>query len=79
MPMSAVTETLCTHIIFGFAKINDTGRLSPVENTDVKAYNQLVSLKDKNPNLRVLISVQDGFDILFSANLTTKMRYFEIF
>ena len=74
MPISAIPPSLCTHLIFAFAMINDKGSLVPVHNTDVQIYKELLSMKNENPDLRILISVQNGFDVMLTSNITMKNR-----
>jgi len=51
-----IDPTLCTHIIIGFAKINE-GLLSPMMKEDEQIYQEIVALKKKSPELKVLLSV----------------------
>ena len=51
-----IDPTLCTHIIIGFAKINE-GLLSPMMKDDEQIYQEIVALKKKSPELKVLLSV----------------------
>lgn len=52
---------VCTHIIYAFAKVDwDTGLIANGDQKKVKHernYKQLMTLKVKNPNLKILISV----------------------
>lgn len=77
MPISAIPPSLCTHLIFGFAMINDKGSLVPVHDTDVQIYKELLSMKNENPDLRILISVQNGFDVMLTSNITMKNSFAE--
>lgn len=58
-----VDPTLCTHIIFAFAKINANYELEAFEWNDPweewapGMYNRTVALKKKNPKLKVLLAV----------------------
>lgn len=48
---------LCTHIIYAFAGLKDN-KLVPTEDTDTGGmYQKTVALKEKNPNLKVLLAV----------------------
>ena len=47
---------LCTHIIIGFAKIKD-GLLFPMMKEDEQIYQEIVALKQKSPEFKVLLSV----------------------
>ena len=47
---------LCTHIIYAFASLKDN-KLVPTEETDTAIYLKAVALKEKNPNLKVMLAV----------------------
>lgn len=48
---------LCTHVIYAFAGLKDN-RLMPTESNDMtETYVKAVALKEKNPNLKVLLAV----------------------
>jgi hypothetical protein len=67
---------LAQHTTFGLpiAMINEKGSLVPVHNTDVQIYKEFLSMKNENPDLRILISVQNGFDVMLTSNITMKNR-----
>lgn len=77
MSLSTIPPRLCTHLIFAFAEVNDLGNLVPVHQSDIAAYKELTSMKGTNPDLRVMISVQDGFDWVLSANTSVKNSFAE--
>jgi chitinase len=50
--------TLCTHVNYAFAFMNPDYSLKPVEwNDESQLYGETMALKQKNPNLKVLIAV----------------------
>ncbi|KAK9505296.1 hypothetical protein O3M35_009385 [Rhynocoris fuscipes] len=55
---SSVDPYLCTHIIVGFA-IVENGTLQPKNSSDTLEYRNIINLKLINPSLKVLLSVQD--------------------
>ncbi|KAK7915799.1 hypothetical protein WMY93_011560 [Mugilogobius chulae] len=58
-----IDPNLCTHIIFGFANIDNQNNLVPAESTDTALYDQLNSLKSSNSQLKTLLAVGGpGFD-----------------
>jgi len=52
---SAIDTSLCTHVIYGFAKV-DNNTLLPEHPDDIQIYEQVVALKKKEPNMTILIS-----------------------
>ena len=58
-----IDPTLCTHIIYAFAKINDAMQLASFEWNDESTqwhsgmYQKVINLKTQNPNLKVLLAV----------------------
>lgn len=66
---------LFTHIIFAYAKV-DNYNLSMYKGEDVKPYRQLVALKEINPKLKILLSVQEGlFELLTGPKDTLAAFY----
>ncbi|CAF1510863.1 unnamed protein product, partial [Didymodactylos carnosus] len=58
---------LCTHINFAFAKVLESLALAPYEEDDAHGwtggpgmYERVIKLKEKNPNLRILLSEYPG-------------------
>lgn len=55
--------TLCTHVVYAFANLNSEFKLSPTEDADETKgtqpglYERILSLKAKNPNLKILLAV----------------------
>ena len=47
---------ICTHVIYAFAGIKDN-KIEPTEENDEEYYKQMVALKEKNPNLKVLLAI----------------------
>jgi chitinase len=74
MPAAVPVEKL-THINFAFARIDDNGRLVFEDSKFVPALKSLLALKQRNPRLKVLISVggweAEGFS---DAALTQESR-----
>ncbi|KAK7113630.1 hypothetical protein V1264_012881 [Littorina saxatilis] len=59
---SDIDATLCTHIIYAFAHVNSVDNtLATVRYNDLELYNNVTSLKAKNPDLKVLLAV-GGFN-----------------
>ncbi|KAK7113629.1 chitinase-3-like protein 1 isoform X1 [Littorina saxatilis] len=59
---SDIDATLCTHIIYAFARVNSVDNtLATVRYNDLELYNNVTSLKAKNPDLKVLLAV-GGFN-----------------
>ncbi|XP_023213802.1 chitotriosidase-1-like [Centruroides sculpturatus] len=71
---SDIDPTLCTHILIGFASVVD-GVLVPSKPSDIKGYEWTVSLKRKNPKLKVMLSAGGGSEFsnaVFSSHNRTK-------
>ncbi|RWS29883.1 Sar s 18 allergen (chitinase-like protein) [Leptotrombidium deliense] len=51
-----IVPTLCTHIIYAFAGLKDH-KLTPTEESDELLYDKVIALKEKNPNLKVLLAI----------------------
>jgi len=72
---SDIDPNLFTHIVFAYAKIENY-LLAMSHGDDVKPYRQLAALKERNPNLKVLLSVQDGvFELLTGPKDTLSSFY----
>ncbi|XP_067121732.1 chitinase-3-like protein 2 isoform X2 [Centruroides vittatus] len=56
---SDIDPTLCTHILIGFASVVDSC-VVPSKPSDIKGYEWTVSLKRKNPKLKVMLSAGGG-------------------
>ena len=57
--VSSVDGSLCTHLIVGFAIVND-GKIVPTQPQDVEVYRNAVQLKKVLPQLKVMLSVGGG-------------------
>lgn len=57
--VSSVDGSLCTHLIVGFAIINN-GKIVPTQPQDVEVYRNAVQLKKVLPQLKVMLSVGGG-------------------
>ncbi|XP_067133094.1 acidic mammalian chitinase-like [Centruroides vittatus] len=53
-----IDVNLCTHIILGFAGVHKSEVSYDIE--DIPGYRWTVSLKDKNPNLKIMLSLGGG-------------------
>ncbi|XP_027716210.1 oviduct-specific glycoprotein-like [Vombatus ursinus] len=61
---------LCTHLVYAFASMQNN-RITPTErNDEEKMYPQLKSLKERNKDLRILLSIGGWY---FGTNRFTKM------
>jgi GH18 family chitinase len=66
---ASIDPTLCTHIIYAFATIK-SNKLSPESESNLDGYKELVSLRDANPKLKILISCK-GFSLPITLDLIT--------
>ncbi|XP_072932280.1 probable chitinase 10 [Epargyreus clarus] len=51
-----VDPTLCTHIIYAFATLKDH-KLTEGDEKDAEMYDKVVALREKNPNLKILLAI----------------------
>ncbi|XP_063216325.1 probable chitinase 10 [Bacillus rossius redtenbacheri] len=51
-----VDSSLCTHVIYAFATLKEH-KLAPGDDKDIEMYNRVVALREKNPNLQVLLAI----------------------
>ncbi|XP_059156822.1 acidic mammalian chitinase-like [Physella acuta] len=51
-----IDTSLCTHILYAFAKVEGT-QIKPYEWNDDEMYARVIALKSKSPNLKVLLSI----------------------
>lgn len=65
-PATQVPADLCTHIIYSYAIVSPNG-IQPRSSADLQNYKTVVQLKKNNPNLKVLLSLQPGFESVVSA------------
>ncbi len=75
--MSDIDPCLCTHLIYSFVKITDNKLNIGWEETNMIP--QMISLKEKNPNLKVFISVGgwgEGVSHINNYNLPLFILYF---
>ena len=54
--ISHIDPMLCTHLIYAFAGLKDN-KIEPTEENDEEYYKQMVALKEKNPNLKVMLAI----------------------
>jgi chitinase len=73
-PASQVPGDLCTHIIYAFAKVTPAG-IQPLSQGDIGNYKSLVQLKKTNPNLKVVLSLQTGFQSVVSGGASTMKSF----
>ncbi|XP_028402554.1 chitotriosidase-1-like isoform X2 [Dendronephthya gigantea] len=52
-----VDPSLCTHVIYAFAKIGNGNKLAPYEWNDDKMFLRFAEVKRKNPHLKLLLAV----------------------
>ncbi|XP_067287338.1 chitinase-3-like protein 1 isoform X1 [Pseudorasbora parva] len=65
-----VDPYLCTHLIYAFAIINYANNIAASEWNDVALYSTFNALKNKNPQLKILLSVRDQDASQFSIMLS---------
>ncbi|XP_050388727.2 acidic mammalian chitinase isoform X3 [Patella vulgata] len=73
-PPSAVPAKTCTHLIYAFGLISG-GTIKFRDQTDVNAINTLVGLKKQNPELKVLLSLQQGFPTVVTDSQITMEKF----
>lgn len=56
-----IDPSLCTHVVYCFARLDRENHLSMVEPNDGTMYNRTMALKRKYPKLRILLAV-GGYD-----------------
>lgn len=66
-----INVTLCTHILFAFARIENC-TLKPGSPQQIEGYKQLVGLKRKAPDLKIILSVGSGGGYQYSQMVSTK-------
>ncbi|KAK7086581.1 putative glycosyl hydrolase 18 [Halocaridina rubra] len=59
LSVDAIDPFLCTHIVVGFARIRDNV-IVPEAEEDYEIYENIVKLKEQNPNLKILLSLGGG-------------------
>jgi chitinase len=55
-----VDPNLCTHILYAFVGLNEDGTIAILDDWEITGLNELkhlVSLKDENPNLKIILSM----------------------
>ncbi|KAF6024517.1 OVGP1 [Bugula neritina] len=57
MVPNEIPTQLCTHVIYSFAKVDQSGVLVPYEWNDEKMYADTMKLKESNPQLKILLAV----------------------
>lgn len=71
---------LCTHINIGIIPIDKNSRIT-IDNTTAQLFGQMVQLKQKNPNLKILIWIGGPSDsmafLTMIANYTNRMAFIE--
>ncbi|RXG69677.1 Chitotriosidase-1 [Armadillidium vulgare] len=63
---------ICTHLIIAFAKIQNN-TIQPKKFSDVEIYKKVLSLKKINPELKVMLSLNSGFQNIVKDNDTIKL------
>ncbi|XP_043487176.1 probable chitinase 10 [Polistes fuscatus] len=51
-----IDPTLCTHVVYAFATLNDH-MLSEGSDQDVEMYKRLIALREKNPDIKILLAI----------------------
>lgn len=67
-----IDASLCTHVIYAFATLKDH-RLAEADDKDVEMYERVVALRDKNPDLKVLLFIH----LFILNNLETQPVYLQ--
>ncbi|CAI9725709.1 acidic mammalian chitinase-like [Octopus vulgaris] len=75
LQVTEIDPFLCTHLIFAFAMFKH-GKLTEVSPSDVKLFGQMANLKLKNPALKVMLSVQNGFSELVNSDDATIKKFY---
>ncbi|KAI8774725.1 chitinase protein 4 [Biomphalaria glabrata] len=65
-PATQVPADLCSHIIYSYGNVSPDG-IKPKKSEDVQNYKTILNLKQTNPNLKVLLSLQFGFESVVRA------------
>nr|BAV14501.1 chitinase [Lymnaea stagnalis] len=73
-PATQVPADLCTHIIYSYGIVSPNG-IQPISSADLQNYKTLVQLKKNNPNLKVLLSLQPGFESVVSAGSDVMKKF----
>ncbi|XP_046550848.1 acidic mammalian chitinase-like isoform X2 [Haliotis rubra] len=60
VPIARIPADLCTHVVYAFAEASKNG-IIPAHTADLAKFSEMVALKKVNPNLKVLVSLQNGF------------------
>uniref|UniRef100_A0A3Q1GAM9 Chitinase, acidic.1 n=1 Tax=Acanthochromis polyacanthus TaxID=80966 RepID=A0A3Q1GAM9_9TELE len=67
-----VDPFLCTHLVYAFAVINHANEITEHEWNEKKLYRPFTELKDRNPRLKLLLSVREDNDKpMFSVMVST--------
>jgi len=65
-----VDPLLCTHVIYAFATLKDH-KLAATDEKDIEMYDRVIALREKNPNLKVIITV----NILNNAQTSPSLSF----
>lgn len=71
-----IDPNLCTHLVFAFAKIEDN-KLTENTPADVKLYGNMNDLKYVNSQLKVVLSVQQGFPALVNSDENVHKSFYK--
>ncbi|KAH9513376.1 Chitinase-like protein 4 [Bulinus truncatus] len=73
-PAAQVPSDICSHIIYSYANVTPSG-IKPKSSADVENYKILVKLKQKSENLKVLLSLQWGFESVVRADTDVMINF----
>lgn len=68
-----VDPTLCTHVIYAFATLKDH-KLAEGDEKDADMYDKVVALREKNPNLKVRMYIENIIIIIMSTHINVILK-----
>lgn len=76
LSVTDIDPHLCTHLVFAFAKIEDS-KLTENSPADLKLYGKMTGLKYVNPKLKILLSIQHGFPALVNSDEIVQEKFYK--
>nr|KAG5690411.1 hypothetical protein BaRGS_026458 [Batillaria attramentaria] len=75
-PASRVPASTCTHLIYAFGTITSAGPgIAPPSSGQASAWNTLTSLRQQNPQLKVMLSLQKDFNLVVGADKSLMQKF----